>query len=217
MRGQAGDLANIASRKRRIMETGFQLFSEQGIESVTMKTIAEKSGVPWTSMHRCFAAKVDLVIAIGAWKWNEYIAEYRTVFDQEKTAHMSAAEHLKWYLDAFLDLYRNHRDILCFNYAFNSYLRNEKATEEQEQPYLHEIELLRDAFHRLYEKGLKDGTINRNISEEEMFSSSFHIMLAVVTRCAVGLVYVPPELEASPERELERLKTMMLREYTVCL
>ena len=216
MRGQAGDLADIAAKKQRTMEAGFQLFSERGIESITMKTIAEKSGVPWTSMHRCFAAKVDLVIAIGAWKWNEYIAEYRTVFDQKKTACMSAAEHLKWYLDAFLDLYRNHRDILRFNYAFNSYLRSEKATEEQERPYLHEIELLRDAFHRLYEKGLKDGTINRNISEAEMFSGSFHILLSVVTRCAIGCVYVPPGLGSDPVRELERLKAMMLREYTVC-
>ena len=215
MRGKAGDLANIAAKKQRIMEVGFQLFSQRGIESVSMKTVAEHSEVPWTSMYRYFATKLDLVIAVGAWKWDEYIAAYNIAFHQEETARMNAAEHLKWFLDAFLDLYRNHRDILRFNYGFNSYLRNEQATEEQKQSYLRRVDSLHAAFHQLYEKGMADGTLNRSIAEEEMFSSSFHIMLAAVTRYATGLMYLPPGPETDPERELERLEAMMLREFTV--
>ena len=58
MRGQAGDLANIAAKKQRIMEAGFQLFSERGIESVTMKTIAEQSGVPWNKHVSLFRSEI---------------------------------------------------------------------------------------------------------------------------------------------------------------
>ena len=120
-------------------------------------------------------------------------------------------------MDAFLDLYRNHADILRFNYAFNSYLRNAQATEEQKRPYLRMADDLREAFHQMYEKSMADGTINRSISEVEMFSGAFHIMLAAATRCATGLAYVVPGRENDTEKELERLEAMMLREYTACL
>lgn len=215
MRGQAGDLKNIAARKQRIMDVGFRLFCERGIESVSMKTIAEQSGVPWTSMYRYFATKLDLVITISTWTWNEYITSYVDRSDRERIQQMTAAEYLKWLLDSFLDLYRNHGDILRFNYSFNSYLRNEQATAEQKQSYLRRVDSLHAAFHQLYEKGMADGTLNRSIAEEEMFSSSFHIMLAAVTRYATGLMYLPPGPETDPERELERLEAMMLREFTV--
>ena len=98
-------------------------------------------------MYRYFTAKLDLVIAIGAWKWDEYFTAYGAASDPEMAAPMRAAERLKWFLDAFLDLYRNHADILRFNYAFNSYLRNAQATEEQKRPYLRMADDLREAFH----------------------------------------------------------------------
>ena len=45
-----------------------------------------------------------------------------------------------------------------------------------------------------------------------MFSSVFHIMLAAITRYAVGLVY---DANIDPIQELYLLKKMLMREYTV--
>ena len=67
-------------------------------------------------------------------------------------------------------------------------------------------------FHELYQRGMKDGTLRADISEETMVSSSFHIMLAAVTRYAVGLVYVP-EKGADPESELIMLEELLLSRY----
>ena len=66
LRGQAVDLANIAEKKQRIMETGFRLFSEKGIEPVSMPEIAAACGIPRASLYRYYATKTDLGIAIGA-------------------------------------------------------------------------------------------------------------------------------------------------------
>ena len=74
------------------------------------------------------------------------------------------------------------------------------------------VDSLSIQFHEMYERGAKDGTLNTDIPEKEMFSSSFHIMLAAVTRYAVGLVYVYEN--ADPEGELVRLEKMLLREFT---
>ena len=80
--------------------------------------------------------------------------------------------------------------------------------------YMQMVDELSRLFHNVYEKGMRDGTLRNDISEEAMFSSSFHIMLAAVTRYAVGLVYIP-EQGPDPESELEMLKELLLSRYTV--
>ena len=215
MRGQAVDLANIAEKKQQIMETGFRLFSEKGIESVSMPEIAAACGIPRASLYRYYATKTDLVIAIGATQWMNYISARNSSMPREQIDRMSAAAYFRWYMGSFLDLYRNHSDILRFNYFFNSYIRGAQATEEQMMPYMNVIEELGKSFHGLYEKGMRDGTIKSGISEESMLGMSFHIMLSAVTRYAIGLVYNKPERGLDMEEELERLKEMMIREYTM--
>lgn len=200
-------------RERHILESAFRLFSEKGIESVTMPEVAKASGVGRATLYRYFASKLDLVVAIGTWKWNEYIAHHDAFVPLETHDSMTGAQYLRFYLDSFLDLYRNHRDILRFNYNFNSYLQHESGTEAQRQPYLQMVGILHERFHRLCERGRRDGTLRDDISETSMFSSSFHIMLAVITRYAVGLVYVP-EKDTDPESELVMLEELLLSRFT---
>ena len=119
---------------------------------------------------------------------------------------------MRLYLESFLDLYRNHRDLLCFNYVFNIYLKNVGSTSEQRKTYLDVVENLSVSFHEIYEQGRMDHTIRTDISEEMMFSSSFHIMLAAITRYAVGLVYLP-ESGTSPEDELIMLENLLLSKF----
>ncbi len=214
MRGQAADIANIARKKQQLLETGFCLFSEKGIDAVIFPEIAEKSGVSRTSLYRYYPLKIDLVIAIGTWKWAEFMSEYRSSLTREQITRMTAAEHLHWYMDAFIDLYRNHRDILRFNYYFNSFVHSEKPAQEKMQPYMNVIEGLRSSFHEMYAKGMQDKTLNPEISEEEMLSCSFHIMLAAGTRYAVGLVYDMPERGGNSERELLLLEEALLQKFT---
>ena len=206
-RNREKDEAEKAVRGKQAMESAFRLFSEKGIDLVTMADISEDSGVGRSSLYRYFSNKVELVIAIGTWKWSEYIATR----DYSRVNQMNAAQALRCYMDGFIDLYRTHSDILRFNYYFNSFLRNEQVTQEQKQPYLDVVDKQRVWFHGLYEKGMKDGTIRKDISEETMFSSLFHIMLAAVTQYAVGLVYEPG---TDPESELILLENALIKEYT---
>lgn len=212
MRDKAKDEAEKAVRRQRVMESGFRLFAERGIDQVTMPDIAEDSGVARPSLYRYFFTKVDLVIAIGTWKWEEYFLENARRVSEEQLARMNAREHLQFYLDSFLDLYRNHRDVLRFNHYFNSYIEHEHATPEQMRPYTQMTEELIAGFHAVYEKALADGTVRTDMSEATMVSSVFHIMLAAVTRYAAGLAYV---LEGTDqENELVLLRNALLREFT---
>lgn len=199
-------------KRQHIMETAYRLFSEKGIAPVSITDVAAASGVGRATVFRYFSTKAELVIAIGTWLWEEYIEAHNTLLSPEEFAKLTGAEWLRFYLDAFLDLYRNHPAILRFNYDFNSYLRYEGKAEGQRRPYLNMVKLLGTQFHELYERGMRDGTLNADISEQKMFSATFHIMLAAATRYAVGLVMVFDD--SDPANELVMLEKALLREYT---
>lgn len=199
------------AKRHQIMEAAYQLFCERGIELVTMPEIAVASGVGRATLYRYFDTKLDLVVAIAIWKWTAYVEAQDATTSQKTYDHMTGAEYLRFYLDSFIDLYRNHGDILRFNYNFNSYLKHEASTVEQTQPYMGMVTDLGKRFHVLYERGVQDGTLNTDVSEEAMFSSTFHIMLAAVTRYAVGLVYISDKVD--PESELVMLEELLLSHY----
>ena len=213
-RNREQEAIRILDRKQQVLETAFRLFAERGIDVVTMPEIAEASGVPRATLYRYVSDKMELVVEIGAWKWREYIMSRDAMTSANELEKMSGADRLRWYMDAFIDLYRNHKDLLRFNYFYNGFVMNGRSTAEQQSPYLKVIEGLKASFHGIYEKCLEEGTIRKDLSEEIMVSSSFHIMLAAVTRYAVGLVYVP-QTGADPEAELVMLEKALLREYMI--
>ena len=61
---------------------------------------------------------------------------------------------------------------------------------------------LETRFHEIYELAQADGTLRIDIPENEIFSTTLHLMLAAVTRYAVGLVY---QGGSDPEKELMAL------------
>ena len=50
-----------------------------------------------------------------------------------------------------------------------------------------------------------------DVPEEEIFSTTLHLMLAAATRYAVGLIYQGGD----PEEELTALKEMLMERYTI--
>ena len=194
-----------------ILEESFKLFAKKGIEPVIMTEIASVCGVGRATLFRYFPSKTDLVIAIAIQKWTEFIEWYGSLLSPEETEKLTGAQYLKYYLDSFLELYRNHKDMLCFNYDFNSFVRNAEWSQEQKVQYEKVASSFGKIFHELYTRGMQDGTLNSAISEQTMYSSTFHIMLAAVTRYAVGLAVV---FENEPERELVMLEEMMLSKFT---
>ena len=77
------------------------------------------------------------------------------------------------------------------------------------RPYLQMVERQVAGFHAVYQKAMEDGTVRTDLPETTMVSSIFHIMLAAVTRYAVGLVYKG----TNPDSELVLLENALLREY----
>ena len=207
MRGMAADQANIAKKKQRIMEEGFRLFAKRGIELVKMQEIADICHTQRGTVYRYFPTKLDLVVAISANVWGNFIQWNN---DRVKAETLTAAQRYEFFVDGFLLLYREHRDMLRFNQFFNVFVANEQVSAEQMEPFTKVIGELESRFHDAYELAKQDGTLRTDIPENEIFSTTLHLMLAAVTRYAVGLIY---KGGSDPEKELTALKEMLMRRY----
>ncbi len=194
--------------RQRILETGFRVFAEGTIEKVKMSDVAKAGGVGTTTVYRYYKTKPELVLAISTWAWERYLDQVIRKID---SVEVTAAEEYEYFLDTFLDMYRNHRNLLRFNQFFNVYVQNEEIPLEVMKPYFEVVKKLEDRFAALYERAEKDHTIRTDIPAKEMLLTSMHLMLAAVTRYAVGLVY---EGGMDPEKELVLQKNMLLREFT---
>ena len=194
--------------RQRILETGFRIFAEGTIEKVKMSDVAKVGGVGTTTVYRYYKTKPELVLAISTWAWERYLNQTLRQIDPSK---VTAAEEYEFFLDTFLDMYHNHRNLLRFNQFFNVYVQNEEIPPEVMEPYFKVVKNLEARFSALHEKAKKDHTVRTDIPAKEMLLTSTHLMLAAVTRYAVGLVY---EGGIDPEKELVLQKNMLLREFT---
>ena len=201
----------IAENKNLLLEKGFELFLKYGIEGVSMNEVAKAAGFTITTLYRYFDKKQGFVVEISIKKWKEFTDENskRCPADFEG---MTAAEIFEFCLDSFLRLYRDHKDLLRFNQMFNMYVEVEGLNASVLQPYRDMINTLGKRFHTMYERAVSDRTVRTDIPETEMFSTTLHLMLAAVTRYAMGLVY-KPEDGFDDMKELETQKQMLLMMY----
>ena len=60
-------------RRKAMINAAFQIFVEKKIEPVSMGEIAELAGVGRATLFRYYPNKLELVIAVCAAKWKEYL------------------------------------------------------------------------------------------------------------------------------------------------
>lgn len=202
----------MAAKNRRILENGFRLFAERGIETVKLTDIAKAAGIGIASLYRYYSSKPELVLAISTWAMDKYIEENARKEAETAKPDRTGAQMFDYYMGSYLDLYSNHKDLLRFNQFFNVYLFGEEIPADDMKPYTDMIKKMAERFGKIYEKGKKDGTLRTDISMEKMFSATVHLMLAAITRYAVGLVY---NEGTDVEEELLMLKEMMVDRFTI--
>ena len=212
MRDREKDAAQMAIKRKDFLEKSYELFTKKNIESVSMIEVAKACGYGTTTLYRYFNTKPELVVAVATWIWGQALSRNRKRRPSENFEGMTAEQIFAFYLDGFIELYRNHRDLLRFNQFFNIYIQSERIGPEVMKPYRDVIEGLKSEFHVIYERAKQDHTIRTDEPEAETFTTTLHLMLAAVTRYAIGLVYIPEE-GFDAEKELEKLKEALLMRY----
>lgn len=213
MRNAEKDAIDMAAKREKMLEAGLCLFSEQAIEAVSMQDIANACGLGVATLYRYFNTKLSLVIAIGIRQWENYYREVEKLYAARGVGRMTAGDEFEFYLDCYIHLYKEHKDILRFNRNFVTYVRHEGATAEQMRTYNDIVNIFAKKFHIIYLKAEKDGTLMTDIPEDKLFVSTMHTMLSVAGKYAEGFIY-PDNENRDMTEELIMLKNMILNTYT---
>lgn len=206
------DSEMMCARREKMLETAWRLFSEKSIDAVSMTDIAESAECGRKTLYRYFENKPELVVAVAAWKLGKFRERNKSRRKNLRFDGMTAAEIFEFYLDSFIEMYRKDRDLLRFNQFFNVYVKSENLDDKTLRPYNEMILKVEKHFRDMYQKAQKDHTLKTDEPEQMMFSKTLHLMLAVVTRYAVGLIYIPED-GFDVKKELEFQKNMILKEY----
>ena len=118
------------ARRRLIIDTAFRIFVEQKIEPVSMGEIASAAGIGRATLFRYYANKLELVVAVCAAKWKEYLDELDAKRPLSSIGDIPAIDRFTFTLDSYIDMYRYHKDLLQYNDNFNHYVTHEGVREE---------------------------------------------------------------------------------------
>lgn len=183
------DIREEALRRKQLLEAGLALFSEQGIESVSMNAVALAAGVGPTTLFKYYQTKERLVIAISAmaWKrvWEDVVAQY----GRERLSNATAYELLRFYTDWMIRLYRQQPALLRFSGNYKTFLCRQHTQEQELQEHLAPLRPLRETFHAAYLRAKEDRSIRTDVPEDTLFTVAAIGMLSAAERYAQGIVW----------------------------
>ena len=200
-------------RKDRILREGFRLIAQRGIEAVSIQEIADAAEVGVATMYKYYTNKVNLVVNISAFVWQEFIKECEKEVPIEALQKMNAYELIAYYADMMIRLYTRHPDVLRFSSDFKTYINREDVPEEVVRVHLDPLAFLPELFHGQYEAARENGCIRTDIPEEIVYTTCSITMLSMAERYAQGIVWADNR-QQSHEMELRCLKEMLLNWVT---
>ena len=192
--------------RRKILEGGFRIFSQRPADSITMTAAAQEMGIGVATLYRYYRTKPELLLAISAWAWERHISGWIAASDPENTG----AERFKTFLDSFIDLYENKKDLLRFNQYFNIYMQGRIPSGSTElSNYTFVMDQLSSRLQDIYVCGIRDGTLRSDLSYEMISAYTLDLMVAAITRYAVGTVY---RTDKNPEAALRVARELIYKE-----
>ena len=196
-------------RRKAIINAAFQIFVEKKIEPVSMGEIAELAGVGRATLFRYYPNKLELVIAVCAAKWKEYLDALDAKRPLESIGDIPAIDRFTFTLDSYIDMYRHHKDLLQYNDNFNHYVTHEGVKDEQLEEFHASIYSVNTRLEWMYEKAKEDYTFRTDIPRDEFFRVTVHTMMSACVHYAGGFIWgARDNKDYTPE--LLRIKEMIL-------
>lgn len=198
-----------ARRRKHILESGLKLFSEQGIESVSMNAVAAASGVGPTTLFKYYQNKEKLVISISAMAWKNIWQETLSQYGEEDYSKFSAREMIRIYTSSIIRIYQERPELLRFSGNYKTFLCRQDTQAGALREHLDPLKPMQTMFYQAYMRAKTDHSIRTDISEEVLFTTVAIGMLAMAERYAQGIIWADRG-ETDHTRELQIAQEMIL-------
>ncbi|MCQ2512718.1 MAG: TetR/AcrR family transcriptional regulator [Lachnospiraceae bacterium] len=203
------DLHEEAKRRKHILESGLKLFSEHGIESVSMNAVAAAAGVGPTTLFKYFHNKEQLVIAISGMAWKNVWLETLSQYGEKQFSEFTAYKMIRIYTSSLIHIYQEHPEILRFSGNYKTFICHQRTKAEDLGEHLEPLKPIQTMFHQAYIRAKTDHSIRTDISEDVLFTSVAIGMLAIAERYAQGIIWANHGGE-NHIQELEIVQEMIL-------
>lgn len=154
-------------RKEQLMEAGFRLFSQYGIENVSLQRVADAAEVGVATLYNYYQTKVKLVIAISGKIWGDLWKEILEEKGPEIFESFTAYQYIEFYTDQIIRIYRERPEILRFSNNYKNFISREKVKGEALAEHLDVLKPAGALYHKFYEQARSDkasGPISRSSS-----------------------------------------------------
>lgn len=208
-----------AARIEHIIECTFDLFSEDGIESITMNDIAEQAEIGVATLYRYFSTKEDLAIDVAVYAWRMEEETFRKVFSSEAYDSLNGFEQLKVLLGIFPTALTSQSKFFRFIYYFDSFVKRESVSVERLNNYEQAISSLKDIVMKAIEKGENDGSINTKkssnpliagASAETLYFAIMHALFSIAQKLSLSGEMLYMDRAVKPRAQMELLVNMLL-------
>lgn len=203
------DIREEERRRRQILAAGFKLFSEKGIENISLQAVADAADVGIATLYNYYQNKVKLCIAISAEVWKKVLEENIGFKDGNIIVPDSAYELVELYFDLIIKMYKETPEVLRYSGNYKTFICRENVKFDMFKEQFHVLKPVTDMFHIAYEKAKVDKSIRTDIPESEMITTVALSALGMAERYAQGLVWNMNEKQEYTN-ELLHLKNMML-------
>ena len=207
------------SRIQSIIECSFGLFSENGIENISMNDIANEAKIGVASLYRYFQTKEELAIEVAIYAWNIEKSVFKEVFTSLEYNALSGFEQLKSLLEVFSDAIVTQRSFFGFIYYFDSFIKKEKVSADRLGEYECTIVEMNSIVLNALEKGISDGSISftgsknevlAKASVEEMFTTMMHSLFCLAQKLSISGDLLNMDTVVEARKQIEILINIIL-------
>lgn len=198
------DTLEEARRRKQILEAGFHLFSQQGIENVSMNAVAKAAEVGSTTLFKYYQTKENLVIAISGMVWSRVWQNVLAQMGAAQFAQFTALDLIRLYTDTIVELYQRQPSLLCFSGDYKTFICRQKTQADALREHLDPLQPIQTLFHVAYQRAQTDHSIRTDVPESVLFTGIAIGMLSIAERYAQGIVWT----SSGNSEHLQELKMM---------
>ena len=208
-----------AARMSQIIQCSFDLFQENGIESISFNDIAFNSKIGVASLYRYFPSKNDLVIEVAIYAWKKEAEYFKQLYDSAEYKKLNGYQQLERLFGVFENVLQEHTGFFRFLTYFDVFVKKNKIKDDKLLVYESTIRLFNKLVMDALKKGKLDNSLNFSKSVDSPFAASnddeiyftiMHSLFGLSQKLAVSGDMLNMDKEVQSEVQIKLLIKIML-------
>lgn len=157
----------LKNRKSRILSSAFELFSEKGIDTITMNDIAKKAEIGVASLYRYYETKDEIAIQTAIWAWQKQTIIFLPELSCDEYLNRNGLQQMEFIIELYSRLYQTNPDFLRFIYFFDSYAVRTGLNQHRLIEYEKIVREITNIVFNVIDKGICDKSIKEEFAVQK--------------------------------------------------